>query len=627
MQKIDLTQTKDVDKAYQSQNYDEIRAKYNDDGTQYAFDVLDGKILAGYMIKLACFRHLQDLKRAENRIKDFPYHYSMKECHNILKFASICPDTDTGEPINLLPWQRFIMCQLMGWRDDKNKKRFTNVIVSVARANGKTYFASIILCYSFLIESMGQSNQDYLVTAPTYKQSSKLFGYIKGMLKKVTTIEPFKTFSESVALQMKKDEIIENANNNVLRLISYESNQYDSYHFRTAVFDEIGDIDNDEQTSKITSGQVKVDNHQYIQISTAYPNVTSPFRNDQTIAQQTMEQDWSRKGDNTLCLVWSQDSLDEVFEPKTWIKSNPLLSLKSQSETLLDGLKNERDTLTLKGRINDFQIKNMNMWLQESTNSYLKLADIEKTKISHFDIRHKTVYMGFDYSMFSDNTSIAFIVPYMDQNKQKKWYLAQHSFIPWYKAGSIEAKEKQDGINYRDLAKKGFCTITSHPQGMINEDQVYQWIVDYVIDNDLKVIFFGYDAMGVNAIIKNLEMNTSWPLEAIRQRTSELKDPTKFIQRAFAEGNVTHLNDPIMEKALTNAQIYEDKIGIQVDKAKATLKIDAVDALIDAMYQAMYHFEDFSLVNDKSKEVEYMSEDDVKAWFESEESGLLDEFD
>ena len=59
-------------------------------------------------------------------------------------FHGVCPDTDTGEPINLLPWQRFIMCQLMGWRDSKGKKRFTNAIVSVARANGKTYFASII---------------------------------------------------------------------------------------------------------------------------------------------------------------------------------------------------------------------------------------------------------------------------------------------------------------------------------------------------------------------------------------------------------------------------------------------------------------------------------------------------
>lgn len=233
MIKIDLTQSKDVDKAYQSQNYNKIRAKYTDDGTQYAFNVLDGKIIAGYMIKLACFRHLQDLKRAENQQADFPYHYSLKECRNILKFAAICPDTDTGEPIVLLPWQRFIMCQLMGWRDEKNKKRFTNAMVSVARANGKTYFASIILCYSFLIESMGQSNQDYLVTAPTYKQSSKLFGYVKGMLKKITKVPPFKQLAEANDLHIYKDEINEKTNNNVLRLISYESNQYDSYHFRS----------------------------------------------------------------------------------------------------------------------------------------------------------------------------------------------------------------------------------------------------------------------------------------------------------------------------------------------------------------------------------------------------------
>ena len=95
MQRIDLTQSKDVDKAYQSQNYDEIRAKYTDDGTQYAFDVMDGNLVAGYMIKLACFRHLQDLKRAETGVDDFPYHYSMNECYNILKFSRVCPDTDS----------------------------------------------------------------------------------------------------------------------------------------------------------------------------------------------------------------------------------------------------------------------------------------------------------------------------------------------------------------------------------------------------------------------------------------------------------------------------------------------------------------------------------------------------
>ncbi len=67
-----------------------------------------------------------------------------------------------------------------------------------------------------------------------------------------------------------------------------------------------------------------------------------------------------------------------------------------------------------------------------------------------------------------------------------------------------------------------------------------------------------------------MDLNTDFPLESIRQRTSELKDPTNFLQKIFVEGNVSRLDDKIMEKALINAEIYEDKIGIQVDKAKAT---------------------------------------------------------
>jgi phage terminase large subunit-like protein len=48
-----------------------------------------------------------------------------------------------------------------------------------------------------------------------------------------------------------------------------------------------------------------------------------------------------------------------------------------------------------------------------------------------------------------------------------------------------------------------------------------------------------------------------------------------------------------------------------------------VDAIIDALYQGMYHFEDFGVANDKSKQVELMTSEQVKAWFESEDSGLL----
>ena len=623
---IDLTQSHDVLGAYHNIGFNGVRKEFTDPATKYALDVMDEKVQAGYLMKLACFRHLRDLQRYQGGSINF--YYDVNEVDKILKFAAIAPNVDTGEPTKLMPWQKFIFAMLFGWRDyDTNTKRFTRVVLSVARGQGKSYLMAIYMAYSFLIESMGLSNQDFLVTAENYDQTGKLYGYIANMLKSIIDQHPvFKKLAEEDDLVIHEHTGISMRKfNNNLRPLSFNAGKYDSYHFTTAVFDEVGNIKSREGTKKIVSGQVKVPNHQYIEITTSYPDPSVPFHEEQKMIQQVMEQDFSREADRTLGLIWAQDSLDETFKEETWIKSNPLLGLPSQHDILLDGLRDKRDADMLAGTVDDFQNKNLNLWLQEATNSYLKLSDIERAIIPSFDIRGRDVYIGFDYSMFSDNTAIAFVYPYQDRDGRQKWHIEQHSFIPWEKAGSIQAKEKQDGIDYRELAKKGYCTITSHPQGLINDDQVYSWLLNYVEENNLHVIFFGYDAWGATNAIKQMDINTSFPLEAIRQRTSELKDPTKFLQKIFVEGNCSRLDDKIMEKALINAEIYEDKIGIQVDKAKATLKIDVVDAIIDALYQGMYHFEDFGIANDKSKQAELMTEEQVKAWFESKDSGLLDD--
>ncbi|MFT9039475.1 terminase large subunit [Schleiferilactobacillus harbinensis] len=624
---IDLTQSHDVLGAYHLGNYDDVRDAYLDIGTQYAFDVLDGKQRAGYMIQLAAFRHIRDLQRELDHDEDFPYHYSISKVKSILNFAKVCPNVDhTDEPTELMPWQTFILGQLIGWRSGDGGKRFSRAIVSVGRTNGKTYLMAIIACYSFLVESYGLSSQDYLVASINFKQTSKILGYIKTMLRKVLAVEPFKSLAREVGLNpdglsSQSDQIVQSKQNNVLRAISHESGQYDSFHFTTAIFDEIGEVSSRDKIKKIVSGQVQIANKQFIEISTAYPDPTVPFHDDQKTMEQAMEQDYKREGDTQLCLVWAQDSLQDAYKPETWVESNPLLDLPEQHEVLLNGLKDKRANDLMAGSLDDFQNKNMNMWLQESQDSFLKLADVEKAIIPRFDVGGRDVYIGFDYSMFSDNTAIGFVFPY-ERDGEKYWYIAQHSFIPWQKAGSIEAKEKQDGIGYRELAKKGYCTITSHPEGIINDDQVYSWLMDYVTDHHLHVLCFGYDAMGATRFVKQLELNSGWNILPVKQRTGELKDPTKFLQVGFIEGSIKRLDDKIMEKALLNAQIYEDKVGIQVDKAKATLKIDVVDALIDAFYQGMYHFDDFGIANDRTKQVERMTPEQVKKMIESGEFGF-----
>ena len=626
MMKIDLTQTHDVDGAYQSIDWTDIKNDYTDPGTKYCFDVLDKKIQAGYSIKLACFRHLRDLQRQDT--KDFPYHYDIKAANMLLKFAAIAPNVDTGEPTELMAWQKFIFCQMLGWRDKDDFKRYTRVIVSVARGQGKTYLMAILVAYSYLIESLKLENQDYLVASINYKQTMKIFGYIKSMLRKIIDIEPFKTLANDARLELQSEQIIEKKTNNILRAISHEAGQFDSYHFRTAVFDEIGEITTRDRVSKIISGQVKVQNHQFVQISTAYPDPTVPFHEDEKMIIQAMEQDFKRDADSYLGLIWAQDEMDEVYKPETWVKSNPLLDLSDQKENLMSGLQDKRDNDLLTGSISDFENKNLNLWLKQSTASYLNLKDVESAIDDDFNIDGRQVYIGLDYSMFSDNTAIGFVYPYQNEEGQPRWHIAQHSFIPWQQAGSLEAKEKQDGIAYHEFPK--YCSITAHPKGIINSEQVYRWLLDYVEQHNLKVIFFGYDRWGsyqVKNITESLNANTGWLIQDIAQRTSELANPTKFLQESFATGKITRFNDPILEKALLNASIKEDKIGIQVDKDKATLKIDVVDALIDAMYQAMNHFEEYGVTNDKSTEVDRMTEDQVLEWFKDPDSGLLGDED
>ena len=533
---------------------------------------------------------------------------------------------DLSQKLEPMDWQLFIFSQIFAWFDLDGLPRFVNIILSMARAQGKTMIAGISLNYSFLIETIGLSNQDFLVSSLNFEQTMKLYTYVKSMMSRIIENEPFKSLAVETGLQLYTREIKATVDSNSIQTISFESGKFDSKHFKLAVADEVGELKTDEGISKITSGQVNTEGSRFIEISTSYQTPDVPFHQEQKKLIEIMERDFDRSGDDQLCLIWSQDNLEETFQPETWAKSNPLLNHPDLKDSLMKGLLSERDKKMLMGKLADFQVKNMNCWLLADSNSFLDLKDIENAVIPEFDRRGKRVYVGLDASMFSDNTAIGFVYPYLGEDGSQKWHIEQHSFIPWQQAGSLEAKMEQDGVNYRDLEQKGYCTITSHPQGLINPEEVYRWFLDYVEDNALDVVFFGYDAMNMSKFVKALEANTSFPLMPIRQRTSELKDPTKFLQTLFIEGNITRIDDEIMRKALINAVIKEDNIGIQVDKMKSTYKIDVVDALIDAFYDAMYAFEDYAITNNPTWKVEHMSQEAVLDWLKNPESGLLDEY-
>jgi hypothetical protein len=90
--KVDLSKGEaSVSEAVKKIDFTAILEKYRDPATVYAWLVVNDKIVSGEMMKLACFRHLQDLRRAEDPDEDFPYRYDLGRCRSILGIRFYLP--------------------------------------------------------------------------------------------------------------------------------------------------------------------------------------------------------------------------------------------------------------------------------------------------------------------------------------------------------------------------------------------------------------------------------------------------------------------------------------------------------------------------------------------------------
>ncbi len=588
-------------------NYEAIKKKYQDPGTQYCFEVLDGKYKTSTMLKLAAFRQLQDLRRITED-NSFNYVYDLDHVRIILNFSKIVPDVDTGKPVPLMLWQKAILSIMFGWRDSLDNKRYDRVIVSVARTNGKTYLSAIILTYSFIIESAGKSNQDMAYIAPVTSQSKKGFSYLKTTMDHFAEIPAFKKLFQQMDTHVQNDQIISKNPQNVILRLSHESGRFDSRHFVMAVLDESGSdgakgspaaiAQIARNVGQVSSGMMQTGGSMF-QISTAYPDPNSYFYKDERMLERVMRDDTSRDLDNYLCLVWEQDSVKETEQPDTWEKSNPLITLsEKKKEQMIRSLINERNTHMAAGNIQEFQNKNMNIWLKTKANTYLTLADIEKSVVQEppIDIDGREVTIGFDKSMYADDTSVSFIFPYSNGTKHK-WFILQHSFIPLaFAQGSISLKEKQDGINYREAASLGFADITKDAYGFIDDGAVFSWITNFVQEHQLEVKAFCFDAWHADeAVTMWIDQKTDWLTIPVRQGSLSLNKPTLAFRQAISSEQIRWLDDPLIRYSFNNAVLVTDNNGVKVDKNNANAKIDIVDATIDAFFRAQYDFDDVNL--------------------------------
>ena len=108
--------------------------------TQYALDVVSGKLTTCKWEKLACQRHLDNLHES-NSNPDYPYVFDETRADRIINYFLYCRHVRgafSGQPIALDDWQKFDLGCIFGWvKRDSGRRRFKTAYIRVARGNAK----------------------------------------------------------------------------------------------------------------------------------------------------------------------------------------------------------------------------------------------------------------------------------------------------------------------------------------------------------------------------------------------------------------------------------------------------------------------------------------------------------
>lgn len=551
---------------------------YKDDAYKYCVMVLSGTFITCKDTRLACVRHLKDIKRSIAD-DDFPYVYKPKRAKKVIKFMESLPDTK-GQFHKLALFQKFIVANVRGWFTDDDYLRYKKAFISLARKGGKSLLVSGLVLYSFLFDNEPKEGRQLFTAANDKKQASIVFNMVAKQLMYFVSQVP----------ELKKDvkkvrELLQNLKDgSYVMPLSRDTGAVDGFEPYLAVVDEYHAAKTNEMVELIQSGQGNLLQSMIFIISTAGFNLNAPMYTDEwPYAKEVLDN--SYEDEEYFAVIYEQDSEDEWQDRSMWAKSNPLINesdeLKEQIETFLQ---KRVDEAVQKGTMFKVLVKNFNYWMQASEESYLNFEDWKKNE-TDFDVKGTKTYIGLDLSRADDLTAVSFI--HLDE-PNRQYYVTSHSFVAT--KGGLQGKIERDLIEYRQIEQQGYCTITNLRTGLINPVQVLDYIEKYVAKNNLDIQAVCYDPYVIHAYLPEIERrNWRYDLIEIRQGLQTLSNPNIDFRFKVINEEIKHHKNPLLDIAVKNAIAKNTNDAVMIEKKMNRHKIDPLMATIFAYVIASEH--------------------------------------
>ena len=545
------------------------RNSSDDEVTRYAAEVVAGERVAGPHVRAQCKRHLDDLKSGCKRGLSWDLEEANKSIRFFEKVLKLNGGDFEGKPFLLLPWQKFVVGCLFGWKGADGYRRFRVAYVETAKGSGKSPLAAGIGLKGLVADNEPRAE---IYSAATKKDQAMIL------------------FRDAVAMVNQSAELTKR-----IHPSGTGEKVWNLAYLQAGAF--FRPISSDDGQSGPRPHISLVD--EYHEHKTNL--VTEMLRAGTKSRRQALLFIITNSGSDKRVPCWSyheygakvaaQEVIDDAFFPYIcalddgddpfedegcWPKANPSLQ-----DANLPGYKYIREQVTeAKGMPSkESLVRRLNFCVWTDAESPWISREVWKAAERQYDVeelRGRRAVAGLDLSSTTDLTALVFLVEPVEDGEP--WKLVPYAWLPEV---DLQRKADKDRVPWVQWHAEGLLNTTAGRA--ISKRTILQRLSG--LCDFFDVMEVGYDRWRIEDLkaLANDEGITLPAMRAVGQGFRDMSPAVEQFERMLLNGELVHPGHKVLTYCIGNAVIEQDAAeNRKLSKEKATGRIDLAVAAVMA---------------------------------------------
>lgn len=447
-----------------------------------------------------------------------------------------------GQRFKLRPWQADIIRTIFGTLDSNGKRKIKKVYISFGRKQAKTFLAAVIVLYCLIY--LPKSDQEIVSCAWTHKQARKVFEYACSVINQVKWLRDrcqitYSKGSESITFLPKQ---------NVYRPLPANPQAIHGSGPSVLILDELHVWEGQKAHllyDALTTGSGAREEVLQVIITTAGYD-QSP--GNLCYQEYTYAKKWLAgevKNEHYAAWIFEAPKDCDPFDEKVWPLAMPGLGDFVNLEYVRSKAIEAKD---MPSKLNGFKQLYLNMWV-DSSFAWIP-TDLWKSRATSYteaDLLGRPCYIGFDWGLVRDLTSVSLFFPMDDGTVRTLSY-------SWIPEESLEARAEDD-VRFKDWAKDpSILRVTKG--GGTDYDVVKADLLE--ITKKFQVRLFAGDPTGCGELLQYLKKRGVKTYAVPQSNIGLISAGAKHLESLILNGKLQHNSNPLLDWCVSNTMAKID---------------------------------------------------------------------